>query len=133
MAELGKVRFTDSGMTLIEVMVSLVILTSFIGLSSGLVKKGIDYPFITVGVENWITFIEESGNQILNLPSSTNLDTIEPNTSPLNQLTTPIDLKAWELSWEECSLSNVRVAVFRATTIHGKIIKWRIYKTENEE
>ncbi len=132
MEEYEKVKFTESGMTLIEVMVSLVILTSIIGFSGGLVKKGIDYPYITVGVENWITFIEESENLILALPAHTDLNTIEANRSPLNRLSTPIDLKHWKLSWKDCNLPGVRVASFSATTIQGKNIKWQIYKPVNE-
>jgi len=132
MGEYEKARFTNSGMTLIEVMVSLVILTSAIGLSSGLVKKGIDYPFITTGVENWITFIEETENQILALPSQTNLNTIRTNMPPLNHITTPIDLRSWQITWEKCNLPNVKTVAFHATTIQGKTIEWRIYRTADE-
>ncbi len=129
MAGYEPVRSIKRGITLIEVMISLILFSVILGLSSDLIRQGLDYPFIVHHIEPWINFMEEVDQAVKGLPEDTHPEAIRTDTPPLNRIKTPRDLKDWQVDWKTSDQPNGKVAKFSARTRQGKVLNWRIYKT----
>jgi prepilin-type N-terminal cleavage/methylation domain-containing protein len=133
MAGSGKATAFKAGVTLIEVMVSLILFSTAIGMGSGMIKRGLAYPFIIDHAEGWINFMEEVNSVLQKLPEEVKLESIQTDTPPLNGVPLPRDLESWRINWKSSSLPNYKVAVFTAVNRQGKTLSWRIYLPCHEE
>ncbi len=124
----AQVKSINPGITLIEVMISMVIFSTLIGLSGQLIKKGIERPFAVEKIEPWLNYIQDTSLALQNIPNNSHLINPGSHTNPFSQFQPPGGLKLLKLEWQESNLGDVKIALFTATTIHGKIIKWRSYK-----
>ena len=109
-------------------MVSMVIFSTLIGLSGQLVKKGVERPFAIEKIEPWLNFIQETGFALQSIQNDSILLNSGPHSNPFSQFQPPASLKTLKLEWQENNLSNVKTALFTATTAQGKTIEWRVYK-----
>lgn len=116
---------SERGVTLIEVMISLLIFSIMLGLCTGLIKKGTEQPHMKAPPENWLVFIDES---TLAARELTDIKLLNTGQSPLKEITPPPDLAAWEVTAENTHIETVDVAVFTAKTKGGRKIEWRIYR-----
>ncbi len=121
------VRCFNTGVTLIEVMVSLVIFSTLLSLSSRLVESGMKQPFIITKAETWMSFVQKSGLALQNLPEDSELLVSGTHTSPISQFQVPTDLKSWKLEWRDSNLHEMKIGVFTATTIQNKQLEWKIF------
>ena len=127
MAELGPAKSIDTGFTLIEVLISIVIFSLAIGLSSSLVATGMKYPFISHPVEPWLNFMIESTQAITVLPADSAL-TSGKHSNPLPITPVPDNLKSWKIEWKNSQLPGVKYAIFSAEVKGISNINWRIYR-----
>ena len=132
MAGFEKAIFSKAGVTLIETMISLIVFSIVIGMSSNLVRKGLDYPFIVSRAESWTSFLEQVNRAILNLPEDTDLTSIRTDKVPLNQIPLPTDLVSWKVVWEDSSINQMKTGSFSANIRQGKKIRWKIYKKTDD-
>jgi prepilin-type N-terminal cleavage/methylation domain-containing protein len=126
------VKLSETGLTLIEVMVAMIIFSSAIGMVTNIVIKGVERPFAVYGAEPWLYLVEASNREILNLPAGFESSMITVTTPPLNQVQKPPDLRSWELNWQMSDDTGIRVATFSATSFLGKSFQWRIYRASDE-
>lgn len=131
MEELERAKSFDFGVTLIEMMVGLVIFSCLIGLSSNLIHKGTEFPFVSVQVERWLKLVDETNTAVQLLPEDFNLQLFRIENAPLNQLTLPVDLISWRLKWLDNNREDLKTAEFSATTNQGKKIVWRVHKKKS--
>ncbi len=82
MDALEKVKSSNSGITLIEVMVGLVIFSMLIGLSSNLVKQGMDTPFVSNHMEKWLKLLDKTNTIVLNLPINEDMQQVSTDNLP---------------------------------------------------
>ncbi|PCI24678.1 MAG: hypothetical protein COB67_11405 [SAR324 cluster bacterium] len=115
------------GITLIEVLISLVIFSVALGLSSRFIAAGMQHPFIKAPVDPWLLFISHTEEKLGNLPANSILLQDGKHPSPFPELTPPTNLQRWSLEWEENSLGQGN-ALFEATNKDGKKIQWRIFR-----
>ncbi len=85
-------------------------------------------PFAIEKIEPWLNFIQDTGIALQNFPNDSHLIHSETHSNPFPEFQPPGSLKSLKLEWQENNLSDVKAALFTATTIQGKTIKWRIYK-----
>jgi prepilin-type N-terminal cleavage/methylation domain-containing protein len=132
MAELEKVKSFESGVTLIEVMISLVIFSLMLGMTSNLVRKGMEYPFVMSGVEQWVQLIEETGRLIQFSDYNSEIEITGENDARLMTLKKPRDFKSLKLEWKATNLPHVRTAVFTAESLSKRTYQWKVYRYANE-
>ena len=113
-------------------MISLVVFSVVIGMSSSMVKKGMEYPFIIYDSETWVSFMEEVNMVILVLPRNTDLESIRTDTLPLNRIQQPPDLINWQVNWRDSEMNQMKAAVFSAESRQGKTFEWRIFKITDD-
>lgn len=126
MEESGHKNLSEKGITLIEVMISLLVFSIMLGLCTGLIKRGTQQPHMISPPEHWLDFIEESTLAARKLSDKQLLDTRQ---SPLKDLTPPPDLTSWKVTAKSTNIKTVNVAVFSAKTKGGRDIQWRVYGT----
>ncbi len=117
-----------NGVSLIEVMVSLIILSVIISLSSRFISAEIQQPYISGGIEQWINFVEESSNGVLFKSSELEIQHLTKSSDLFNGLDKPVNLDFWTLEWESSNLYNTSVVQFSAKTSQGKEINWQVFK-----
>lgn len=126
----GKAKSFNRGVTLIEVMISLLIFSTFLGLSGQFVNKGIKTSFYGSGAEQWLQLIEASGRAIEHIQNQEMLETLGTDRPPLNQIDLPADLVTWSVEWTPCSLDHTKAAHFTARIRGGKEIEWNVFHTD---
>lgn len=111
-----------------EVLVSLVIFSLFLGMATQFVAGGMKSPFIIDRVEPWSNFMEESLQELNQLVLDSELLEEGVHSSPFPKLSLPPDLEEWSLTWVRNNLPDYQTALFVAKSRNGKEIQWRGYK-----
>lgn len=125
-------RLSESGVTLIEVMISMVVFSIMLGMASSFVKMGMEHPFVTVKVEAWLNLIEESSRAVSTTDYSFETPMIGTEEIPYSKITKPVNLKDWSVKWEETNLPNVRAVKFHAISLKHQSFKWTVFKVVDE-
>ncbi len=128
MEEFEQVKSINPGITLIEVMVSMIIFSVLISLSGQLIKNGMERPFAIDKVEPWLNLIQDTSIALQNIPNDSELLSFGPHSNPFPEIQTPGTLESLKLEWQSNSLDKAKTALFTATTIQGKIIEWKLFK-----
>ncbi len=121
-----------AGITLIEVMISMVIFSFVLGMTSNFIKKGMEQPFAMFGVEEWINLIEESDRIVLNLQANPGIESIGVDYHLFHAIDKPRNFKSWKLEWQETNLPQVKAATFWATSTANRTYQWKIYRNTHE-
>lgn len=127
MAEPEPPKSIETGFTLIEVLISVVIFSLAIGLSSNLIATGMKQPFISHPVEPWLNFMVESTQALAALPAQSPL-TVGNHSNPLPIRPVPDNLKSWKIEWKNSQLPGVKYAIFSVEVKGRSKIFWRVYR-----
>ncbi len=133
MEEQDEARLFESGVTLIEVMISIMVFSIMLGMASNFVKKGMEHPFVGVKVEDWLNLVEQSSMLTSTMAYSFETITIGTDEVPYDKIKRPIDLKEWSIKWKETNLPNVKAAEIHAVNVNHKSFKWIIFKVVDEK
>lgn len=125
-------RFSKRGTTLIEVMIALVVFSFSIGLTSGFVREGIEYPYIAGGVSDWLNFIEDLSALIQTLPADSDLDKIEVNKAPFNSIAKPSNLKSWAIHTKTSNIESTFVFRIEMVSKQNRYFEWFLFKKMDE-
>ena len=117
----------NPGITLIEVLISMVIFSVALGLSSQFIATGMQYSHIRDPVEPWLTFMSQTEEKIRTLSEDSDLWKEGEHSAPFPELNVPTNLQDWSLQWEENSLGQSN-ALFKATRKDGRKIQWRVFR-----
>ncbi len=126
-------RSSESGVTLIEVMISIVVFSIMLGMASDFVKKGMEHSFVAVNVEDWLNLIEESSKLVSTMAYSLETSLIGTDDFPYSKIKKPMNLKDWSVKWEKTNLPNVRAAQFHAISLKHQSFKWIVFKVIDEK
>ena len=130
MEELEPPQSINPGLTLIEVLISLVIFSVSIGLSTHLITTGMTFPFISHQVEPWLVFMEGTTQAIAKLPDDSKLLSGFHN-KPKVTVPLPNEIHSWNIEWKNSQLSGYRYVIFSASRKGGGEIQWKMYRNDH--
>ena len=128
MVEYESVKYFNRGVTLLEVMISLIIFSSLVGLSSKYVNSVTNRPFIMYRVEPCLVFMERVSQALEELPDDSNLLQDGVHDNPFPDINQPRNIKSLRLEWIDNNLERYGTAKFTATTNLDKTIEWYVNK-----
>ena len=108
---------SQTGITLIEVMVALVVVSVSVSLISQYVAGGMTKPFIVYQPEPWLVYMDETRKVIEGGGDSVQI----------SRLSAPSNLKEWQLKWETHIPSQLKSARFTAVDIQDNTYSWRVF------
>jgi len=122
------VKYTNSGYTLVEVMVAMIIFSLLIGLSGKFISAGLKQSFAGEPVEPWLLYIGEVTTTLQTLPDDSALFISGIHKTPFSLDSQPNDFKALKMEWMNSEYPGLKTAVFTATNQQHKEITWNIYR-----
>ncbi|MGK0289777.1 MAG: prepilin-type N-terminal cleavage/methylation domain-containing protein [bacterium] len=125
--EIFQTKSLQQGITLIEVLVSLVILSVFLGLGSQLVRSGVQASIQNTETHKWLHLIESTYQHQELLPKQETTYQRSEQFPFFKNGDKPKDLFLLSIKWEKND-QKINVGFIQAQTTIGKKIEWRIYQ-----
>jgi prepilin-type N-terminal cleavage/methylation domain-containing protein len=117
------------GVTLVEVLTSMVIFALLIGMTSRLIGTAAVYPFVSDTVEPWLNYMEDTGLTFRQLPDESEYLFHGVYDDPFSGLKKPIRLNHLEMRvMQDAHNPGLLTAHFSATSFYGKTYTWKSYR-----
>ncbi len=122
----------EFGVTLLEVLISMLILSLAVGLSSQFISSATNHHKIRVGYSHLLEFIDQTQHRVLNLSADSPLRIKSVHQNPFPELNKLKEIKDWNLRWEFNNLEQDN-ALITVNTRENNQIKWKIFLPNIEE
>lgn len=130
MAESAPKHLTKDGVTLIELLVSLTLITITIALCSGFIQSGFTSSYEQELTEEWLTYMTRCTTHLNTLSTASPLLSLGTHADPFADIPKPRDLT--EVTLKTSSTNIPRLSVFSITLLsqQGKSYQWTLFRYE---
>lgn len=130
MDEFGLKHPIKEGVTLIELMVSLTLITLAIALSSNFIQSGFKTTYEQELTEEWLTYMTGCSNTLKALPTGSSIFSPGTYTNPCPDVLKPFNIKAVELVTSPTNFSDLNALSITLTSQQNRTFQWHQFRYE---
>ena len=130
MAESVPKHPTKEGVTLIELLVSLTLITIAIALCSGFIQSGFTSSYEQELTEEWLTYVTRCSNKLNTLADGSPLLSIGTHTDPFPDISKPRDIKKVTLVTSVTNQTGLSAFSITILSKQNKSYQWTMFRYE---